>query len=176
MTIALMLIAALLGVADPARVATAAQAGNADAQEGPKMIASRSVYVMRHLQRGEGTDPPLSEEGAHNARRLPETFAKDPPTAIYVSPTRRARETAAPLAGALGLSMKEYDPGNPQALIEAVVREPGTVLIVGHSNTVADIVRRLGGTPPPPLDDGDFGEVWHVDPAEKRTRSFRLPG
>ena len=34
---------------------------------------------MRHLQKAEGQDPPLSEEGRANARRLIGFFAADPP-------------------------------------------------------------------------------------------------
>ena len=60
-----------------------------------------SYYVMRHLQKADGPDPALSEEGRANARRLIGLFAADPPRAIYVSTTRRARETAAPLAARL---------------------------------------------------------------------------
>jgi phosphohistidine phosphatase SixA len=74
-----------------------------------------SYYVMRHLQKAEGQDPPLSEEGAGNAKRLVFRFDGDRPTAIYASATRRARETAAPLAARLGLPVKEYDPRDTPA-------------------------------------------------------------
>ena len=33
-------------------------------------IAADTVYVMRHLQKVEGPDPPLSAEGAANAQTL----------------------------------------------------------------------------------------------------------
>jgi imidazolonepropionase-like amidohydrolase/phosphohistidine phosphatase SixA len=148
---------------------------DAKAPRDPPMIASQSLYVMRHLQRGEGSDPPLSEEGLRNAGRLHAVLAQDPPAAIYVSRTRRAQETVAALAKALGLTPKLYDPGNPQALIDVVARETGTVLIVGHSNTVPDIVQRLGGTAPAPLGEADFGDIWHVVPSEKRTERIRIP-
>jgi imidazolonepropionase-like amidohydrolase/phosphohistidine phosphatase SixA len=135
-----------------------------------------SVYVMRHLQKGEGEDPPLSAEGAENARRLPALFAADKPAAIYVSPTRRARETAAPLAAALGIAPKSYDPANPAALIQAVSSEKGTVLIVGHSNTVPDIVERLGGARPAALSDSDYGDIWQVSGPARIVSKKRVRG
>jgi broad specificity phosphatase PhoE len=133
-------------------------------------------YVMRHLQKAAGQDPGLTGEGRRNADRLVVLLAIDPPSAIYVSTTRRARETAAPIAARLGLTPKTYDPSDTPALIEAVIREPGTVLIVGHSNTVPDIVQRLGGARPADMADDSYGDVWHVFGADRRTEKMSLGG
>ncbi len=119
-------------------------------------------YVMRHLEKADGQDPALSEEGARNARRLASWFAADRPTAIYVSATRRARETAAPLAARLGLTAQEYDPRDTPGLIARARAEKGTVLIVGHSNTVPEIVAQLGGARPADLAETDFGDIFRV--------------
>jgi len=48
-------------------------------------------------------DPALSDDGRAQAVRLANWLAKDPIDAVYVSPMRRALETAAPLADALGI-------------------------------------------------------------------------
>ena len=144
----------------------------------PALVAAPSVYVMRHLQRGEGPDPALSAEGKANAERLVGEFAAllgaDRRSTIYVSKTRRARETAAPLAAALGLTPREYDPADTAALVAAVAGEPGSVLIVGHSNTVADIVGRLGGVRPADLSERDYGEIWRIDRKGGQTSNWRL--
>jgi phosphohistidine phosphatase SixA len=131
---------------------------------------------MRHLQKGEGgSDPALSAEGAANAQRLLAWFeGRAKPQAIYVSPTRRARETAAPLAANLGLTPKEYNPGDTAALLARVRSETGSVLVVGHSNTVPDIVAGLGGTRPAPLSDSDYGAVWVVAKAGGATEQLGL--
>ena len=137
--------------------------------------AAPNVYVMRHLQKADGgTDPALSEEGRANALRLVAQFAADPPRAIYVSKYLRARETAAPLAARLGLTPKVYDPANPAALIEAVAAERGTVLIVGHSNTVPDLVERLGGTRPAQLEETEYGDIFHVAGPDRKTSRTKL--
>ena len=133
-----------------------------------------NYYVMRHLQKATGDDPGLTEEGHRNAARLADILADDPPSAIYVSSTRRARETAAPLASRLGLAPKTYDPRDTPALIAAVAAEPGTVLIVGHSNTVPEIVERLGGTRPADLAETDFGDVWRVYGPDRRVERLML--
>jgi broad specificity phosphatase PhoE len=124
--------------------------------------AGPNVYVMRHLQKEAGADPGLSAEGRANAGRLVAFFAKDPPAAIYVSTTRRAQETAAPLAARLRLTPKSYDPRDTAGLVARVKAESGTVLVVGHSNTVPEIVAGLGGARPADLAETDFGDVFRV--------------
>lgn len=126
-------------------------------------FAQPTVYVMRHLEKAEGNDPALSPLGARNAARLPAVLGATPPTTIYVSTTRRALETALPLAASLRLAPKTYDPRDTAALIARVRAESGTVLIVGHSNTVPEIVAALGGTRPADIPETQFGDIWRVD-------------
>lgn len=133
-----------------------------------------NYYVMRHLQKATGDDPGLTEEGQRNAVLLADLLADDPPSAIYVSSTRRARETAAVLASRLNLTPRTYDPRDTPALIAAVTAEPGTVLIVGHSNTVPEIVERLGGQRPADLSETDFGDVWRVFGPDRRVERMRV--
>ena len=126
--------------------------------------AAPDVYVMRHLQKGSGDDPGLSAEGQRSAERLAAWFGKAPPRAIYVSATRRARETAAPLAAKLHLVPKEYAPVDVAGLVARVREEAGPVLVVGHSNTVPEIVAALGVAKPEPIPDTAYGDIWHVAP------------
>jgi phosphohistidine phosphatase SixA len=139
--------------------------------------AAPGWYVMRHLQKAEGQDPALSAEGTRNAGRLASWFAEDRPTAIYVSTTRRARETAAPLAARLGLTAKEYDPRDTPGLVARVRAETGSVLIVGHSNTVPEIVAQLGGARPADLGESDYGDIFRVrrDGSVERLRLETAP-
>jgi phosphohistidine phosphatase SixA len=143
----------------------------------PESRAPGAIFVMRHLQKAEGPDPALSAEGRLQAERLANWFGDDAPHAIYVSTTRRARETAAPLAQSLRLAPKEYDPGNTPALLEQLRREQGTVLVVGHSNTVPDIVEGLGGERPAPIAESQYGDIWRLwgTPLQTEQMSLGVP-
>jgi phosphohistidine phosphatase SixA len=143
-------------------------------QTTPPLPRGASYYVMRHLQKGEGQDPPLSAEGAADARRLIGFFAADPPRVIYVSTTRRAWETAEPLARRLRVRVRRYDPGDTNGLVARVLAERGPVLVVGHSNTVPEIVEKLGGERPAALADTDYGDVWHLWGTPRRTERLRV--
>ena len=136
-------------------------------------FAQPTVYVMRHLEKAEGNDPVLSPLGTRNAARLPAVLAATPPNVIYVSTTRRARETAAPLAVSLGVTPRTYDPRDTPALVARVRSETGPVLVVGHSNTVPEIVAALGGTRPADIPETRFGDIWRVDP-DGRTTQIRI--
>jgi broad specificity phosphatase PhoE len=137
----------------------APQAGNAE------IAAPKQVFVTRHLQKGQGDDPPLTAEGTANAEKLAAMLADKGITAIFVTPTRRTTETAAPLAKLLGISITTYDPRDPQALARSVAAVQGSVLVVGHSNTVPDLVALFGGdTKPAPMSEEDFGTLFVVDP------------
>ncbi len=59
---------------------------------------------------GTAADPQLAERGFLQAERVVQALAVDEVTALYTSPSRRARETAAPLEQALGMSA-EVEPG-----------------------------------------------------------------
>ncbi|MEZ0244663.1 MAG: histidine phosphatase family protein [Sphingomonas sp.] len=125
--------------------------------------ATQPVYVMRHLDTPEGErDPDLTDQGKARAEALVGWFKDRGVTVIYVSDYKRTRQTAAPLAAAYGIPVKVYDPRDTPGLINMLKAEPGTALVIGHSNTVPDIIEQLGGTRPGPLAHADFGDIWVV--------------
>ncbi|HEX9932509.1 MAG TPA: phosphoglycerate mutase family protein [Allosphingosinicella sp.] len=142
----------------------------------PDRVAPDAFYVMRHLQKAAGSDPGLTEEGQRCAGRLAEELAGSGIRAVYASATRRARETAAPLATRLGIATKDYDPRNTPDLVARLRAESGSVLVVGHSNTVPDIVERLGGARPADLAEDRYGEVWRVARAGGAVSVTRIGG
>lgn len=146
----------------------------ASAAKAPRAVAAPDLWVMRHLQKDAGADPGLSVEGKANAERLAGWFGKRPPRTLYVSTTRRARETAGPLAAKLHLIPKEYAPADLDGLVARVRQEAGPVLVVGHSNTVPEIVARLGGTRPEPIAEESFGDIWHVSGKPPKTEKKSL--
>jgi broad specificity phosphatase PhoE len=134
--------------------------------------AQGTVYVMRHLNTPAGqADPDLLPEGRRAAEALVAWFHGERPVAIYVTDYKRSRQTAAPLAAWLGLTPIVYNPADTPGLIARVRAEHGAVLIVGHSNTVPDIVAALGGARPGPLIHEDFGDIWRVAPGGATTRT-----
>jgi broad specificity phosphatase PhoE len=61
---------------------------------------------LGHILCGRMPDVTLSEQGRAEAGRLAQRLSDEPIAAVYASPLERARETAEPLAEALGLSVQ----------------------------------------------------------------------
>jgi broad specificity phosphatase PhoE len=113
---------------------------------------STTVIVIRHAEKdvsASPVDPPLSEAGEARAALLARMFgdgkAISHVDAIYVSPALRSRLTAAPLAARLGISVTVAKADDPRGLARRVLREHdgGRILIVGHTDTVPQIVAAL---------------------------------
>ena len=138
--------------------------------------AQQTVFVVRHAERADttaggsptmATDPDLSEAGRARAQSLATALKDAKITAIFVTPYKRTQQTAEPLAKALGLQVVAIDPKDAAGLIEKAKAASGNVLIVGHSNTVPDILTRLGVTDAPKLADDEYDNLFVVVRGEK---------
>lgn len=114
---------------------------------------STTVIVIRHAEKAAVSepDPPLSAAGearaALLARMLGETQGPGRLDAIYISSALRNRMTAAPLAGRLGITPIVASTDDPKGLAHRVLRENSgkRVMVIGHVDTVPDIVAALSG-------------------------------
>jgi broad specificity phosphatase PhoE len=136
--------------------------------------AADTVYVIRHLQKESGADPALTAEGRAGASALAELLADKGVTAIFATETRRAMETAAPLAARLGIAITPYDPGDPAALAKVAAGVKGAILVVGHSNTVPQLVASFGGAEPAAIADDEFGTLYIVHEGSNRVEQLHI--
>ncbi|MGH7476720.1 MAG: SixA phosphatase family protein, partial [Longimicrobiales bacterium] len=131
-----------------------------------------TVIVVRHAERaaGDDADPPLSEAGHERARALLDVAARAGVEAVYTTQYRRTRETAVPLATALGvdITIVEVQPGqgeqHARELAQRILNEQRgrVVLVVGHSNTAPLIVQALGAGPVPQLGESAYDNLYLV--------------
>ena len=137
-------------------------------------LAAQPFYVVRHLQKAPGEDPPLTAEGKAFARALAEQLGDEDIRMLFATATRRAQETAAPLAARLNLKVTTYDPADAGSLIRAAKAAGGAVMIVGHSNTVPDIVEHFGAARPGPIADDEYGTIYIVEPGSREVRTMKV--
>jgi broad specificity phosphatase PhoE len=119
------------------------------------------VVLIRHadVTSGGGADPPLNAAGTVRAQELRHVLGNSGITAIFVTSLQRTRTTAQPLAGDLGLQPTVRD--DPASIVDAIGNLAGstTVLVVGHSKTVPDLVLRLGGPTITPIAANEFDRL-----------------
>jgi broad specificity phosphatase PhoE len=112
------------------------------------------VYLVRHAEKTDsGEDPELSPQGADRAAALAQLLRDAGVTAVHSTDFRRTRNTAAPVAGRLGLEIRDYHWDRMDALVAAIRQEGGRHLVVGHSDTTPELVGLLGGDPGTPIDE-----------------------
>ena len=137
--------------------------------------APNVIYITRHGEKAAADkDPDLSPQGAARARMLGALLQKTGIRHIFSSDTRRTRQTAQPLAARLNVTVEVYDAGKPAALIEKIKSLGGPTLLVGHSNTVPDLVKMLGGAPVAPIGDDEYDRLYQVSIADNGTVSTQL--
>ena len=131
----------------------------------PPDTSVATIILVRHAERDtvqEGPDHPLIATGVQRARELVHALGASGISTIYVTPWQRSRHTALPLATAIGESLTVVN-----EVAETVRRlRTGhfgeTVLVVGHSNTVPDIVTALTGRPFPTPGRVAYDGMWVV--------------
>lgn len=151
--LAALLLATLVGSLLPAGAETAS---------GPSL-----VLLVRHAESAEqpADDPGLTDAGKKRAQDLAATLRDANVTTIITSPFRRTGDTAAPLAAALGFKPmmvpigRSVD-GHIAAVAAAVRALKGVVLVVGHSNTIPEVIAQLGGPRLPDICDGVHDDLF----------------
>jgi broad specificity phosphatase PhoE len=131
--------------------------------------AQKAVFVVRHAEKISNEDERLSEAGKARAQLLAKLLGNAGIGFIYATDTERAKETARPLAEALGQTIRVYD--KPEALIETLRKQhPGdVVLVVGHSNTVPRLLELLGSPQTIQIAPDEYDNLFIVVPKEKGT-------
>ncbi len=136
-----------------------------------------TVFLVRHAEKAPAPpqDPPLLEAGSARSQELARVLAKTGIKAIYTSQYLRTKLTAEPVARQLGITSTtlplKMNPSNPREVSEQSIREIAdkvyeargdSVLIVGHSNTVPEVIRMLGGDVVPTIDEKEFDDLFIV--------------
>ena len=129
--------------------------------------AGTVFVIVRHAEKAadDPKDPSLSESGHARAQRIAERLADARVTAVYATAYRRTQQTAAPTALAHRLEVRTYAAGMQAADFATELRAShmdGTVLVVGHSNTVAAIAGALCMCEVAPLRDDEYDRLITV--------------
>ncbi|MBV8036339.1 histidine phosphatase family protein [Roseateles sp.] len=130
------------------------------------------VILVRHAERAAepAADPGLTPAGEQRALALAQALAGTRVDAILTTQFRRTRDTAAPLARAQGVQPQAIEARrgaaaeHVQAVADAVRGQAGTVLVVGHSNTVPAILAALGGPRLPEICETSFHHIFLLRP------------
>ena len=133
--------------------------------------ADQVIFLVRHAERADaggqrtggmmGNDPPLSAAGQERAKKLAALLASAEVKHIFTTEFTRTQQTAAPLAALTQITPVTSASSNAAQLVDQVRKAAGNVLVVGHSNTVPELLKRLGVTPVT-IGDNDYDNLFIV--------------
>ncbi len=122
-----------------------------------------TVFLVRHADKAASTIDDLHVPlGTDRADKLVHVLGTAGITAIYHSDTVRNQKTARPLASHLGIAPVQYPALNTQQLVADIRADHRgeRVFVVGHSDTVPDIIEELGGVRPPDIPDSVYDNLY----------------
>jgi len=136
-----------------------------------------TVFLIRHAEREQEPkqDPPLSKDGIARSQALARLLGSAGIKAILTSQYTRTKQTAEPLATKLGLTVTPFSlkisPSNPRQIAaestaevtnKILERSGESVLVIGHSNSIPDVIKMLGGDIVPTIDEQKFDDLFIV--------------
>lgn len=135
------------------------------------LLAQPVVYLVRHGEKLDGSrDSGLSPAGEARAMRLAHAMEASGVIAIHTTEYRRTSQLAAPLAQRQKIVPTTVPAGDMDGLMKRIAAYGAdqVVLVIGHSNTVPSIIKRLGYTGEVKVEEADFDNLFVVVPRENK--------
>jgi broad specificity phosphatase PhoE len=135
--------------------------------------AQQTVILVRHAE-FEGAamaDPknlPLSGAGEERAQHLAGMLKGSDIEAIYVTDFVRTHKTAEPLARQIGKQFTVLPKGDASEMVQRLRKNHSgqTVLLVGHTDTIPDLLKALGHPAEIKIGPQDYANIFIVTPKE----------
>jgi broad specificity phosphatase PhoE len=126
--------------------------------------AAPVIFIVRHGEKAStgGNDPDLSPEEQKRADALARILKDSQITSVFVTEFKRTQETAAPTAKATHVSPTVISANDLGALVEKLRALNGNALVVGHGNTIPDLLKALAIATPVSIPDDDYAEIFAV--------------
>lgn len=123
------------------------------------------LYLVRHAQKqittSSDTDPKLSPCGQAQAKALATLLQHVPIQQIYHTPYQRTLATASALLQP-ERQLQPYQPSASTTLVEQLLQQQQTALIVGHSNTIPALANLLSQTEVPTMHEQQYGLIYQL--------------
>ncbi len=127
------------------------------------------VIIVRHGEKAAngGGDPDLSSAGRARADALARILKDSGITAIFTTELKRTQETAAPTATSTHVAPTVVAAKDTAALVAKLHQLSGNALVVGHGDTIPNIIKALGINSLINIPDADYSELLIVTLGDK---------
>lgn len=138
---------------------------SANAQQEPGVT---KIFIVRHGEKETGKDPALTPAGNTRAGDLMRRLKDEGIQKIYVSQYKRTQNTGDSLRLQLKIDTVHYAADTVCDKLITAIMEHGdfgkTILIIAHSNTIPQIIRKFGVTdfPNGDIPDNEFDNLFLI--------------
>jgi 2,3-bisphosphoglycerate-dependent phosphoglycerate mutase len=138
----------------------------------------KTIILVRHAEKVDATsqDPELSAEGKQRAERLVKVAGKYKPGGFYSTNFKRTRDTLSPLAAKRKKTVETYDPRNPNALVDLIMKSKyKRHIVAGHSNSVPGLANLIAKKDVfKNLDESEYGVIWVIRIKDGKVRKTEV--
>ena len=129
------------------------------------VAAAPTIFLVRHAEKADGAgvdpkNPDLSPAGRARAESLARMLRDAGLVAIFASEYARTQQTAEEVRRACRADVTVVPAKDLGALVEKLKATEGSVLIVGHSNTLPEIIEALGVEKAVTIADSEYDNLF----------------
>ena len=125
-----------------------------------------TIYLVRHAEKEvskeQPKDPPLTECGKERAEKLAIFLKETDLDAIYSTDYIRTKNTAFPTVENKAMELEFYDPRQLEEFSKLLISRKQNALVVGHSNTTANLAGLLTGQDLGSFDESIYNRIYQV--------------
>lgn len=142
--------------------------------------AVTKIFIVRHAEKETGKDPVLTPAGNIRAGDLMRVLQNEAVQKIYVSQFKRTQMTADSLHLQLNIKTVPYSADTLCDNLVNTIMENGdfgkTILIIAHSNTIPQIIRKFGVTNYPygDIPDAEFDNLFEITYKKEKAKLKKL--
>ncbi|MGV6852345.1 MAG: SixA phosphatase family protein [bacterium] len=127
-------------------------------------VSAFDVFLIRHAEKqlDASVNPDLTTQGRKTASVLAEVLKKKDISTLYSTNYKRTLQTATPLANMLDKKIALYDPSKPVDLLNTITNNRENCLVVGHSNTIPQLIMLLSHQKIDPIAESEYGTLYKV--------------
>ena len=133
-------------------------------------------YFIRHAEKADSSkNPDLSEKGVERAQEWKALFSEINFDAVYSTNFNRTLQTIQPIVAGNNQLLKIYNPKMIDVELFKKETQGKTILIVGHSNTVPNMVNQIiKENKYVDIAENQFGNLYIITLFENQTQSQLL--
>ena len=142
--------------------------------------AVTKIFIVRHAEKEAGKDPVLTPAGNARAGDLMRILQNEGIQKIYVSQYKRTQNTADSMRILLNINTVQYAADTLCDNLVNTIMENGdfgkTILIIAHSNTIPQIIRKFGVTDYPygDIPDNEFDNLFIITYKKEKAKLKKM--